>query len=95
MRYGSLFRLKPSNIQLFSQSHVYAGRTCEFGEYVFEEKVAGGALAGAEVGLVMTGQVVGEGILRGRRSELVRRCSQNHLAAHMAAALHGKLFRKM
>ena len=37
MRYGSLFRLKPSNIQLFSQSHVYAGRTCEFGEYVFEE----------------------------------------------------------
>ena len=42
----------------------------------------------------MTGQVVGEGILRGRRSELVRRCSQNHLAAHMAA-LHGKLFGKM
>ena len=94
MRYGSLFRLKPSNIQLFSQSHVYAGRTCEFGEYVFEEQVAGGALAGAEVGLVMTGQVVGEGILRGRRSELVRRCSQNHLAAHMAA-LHGKLFHKI
>ena len=42
----------------------------------------------------MTGQVVGEGILRGRRSELVRRCSQNHLAAHMAA-LHGKLFDEM
>ena len=95
MRCGSLFlfNLSPPTYNNFHRT-TYAGRTCEFGEYVFEEKVAGGALAGAEVGLVMTGQVVGEGILRGRRSELVRRCSQNHLAAHMAA-LHGKLFHKI